>query len=193
MKRFSPTRSGRGRIIIAALAALGVAGVVPTLATGATSGTPPPPGATVDVLNIAGGFSKGNLLHFVNPPSVHTGDYLEIDNQTNPHQVGPHTFSLVTKNSVPKTKHARKACFTKGHLCRKVVSGFGKSAVSKAGQPGWDTEGTKSTVGDGWFTGNKPGTSFVQVVSAQPGTTLYYFCAIHTFMHGKITVLAPGT
>jgi hypothetical protein len=200
MKRFSPTRSGRARIIIAAIAALGVATVVPTLATGATSGTPPPPGATVDVLKIAGGFSKGNLLHFENPPAVHTGDYLEIDNTTKPRQVGPHTFSLVTKNSVPKTKHARKVCFTPNHICKEIAKGLGVKGngpptinPSEAGLPGWDTEGTKSTVGDTWFTGNKPNTSFVQIVSAPAGTTLYYMCAIHPFMKGKITVQAPGT
>jgi hypothetical protein len=201
MKSLSPTRSSRARLAAAAVAVLAVAALAPTLASGATSGTPPPPGATVDVLKIAGGFTKGNLLHFQNPTTtVHTGDYLEIDNTTNPHQVGPHTFSLVTKNSIPKTKHARKVCFTKGHICKEIAKGLGVKGngpptknPSEAGLPGWDTEGTKSTVGDTWFTGNKPNSSFVQIVSATPGTTLYYMCAVHPFMHGKVTVQAPGT
>ena len=201
MKRFSPTRSGRARIIVAALAALGVAGVVPTLATGATSGTPPPPGATVDVLKIKGGFSHhGTNLRFVPPSTVHTGDYLEIDNTTNQHQVGPHTFSLIQSAFIPKTHHARKVCFTPNHICKEIAKGLGVKGnwpptinPSEAGLPGWDTEGTKSTVGDTWFTGNKPNASFVQIVSAPAGTTLYFMCAIHPFMKGQITVQAPGT
>ena len=200
MKSFTRLRSGRAKTAAATVAALAVAVVVPTLATGATSGTTPPPGATVDTVRITGGFTKGNPLRFVPPTTVHTGDYLEIDNETNPHKVGPHTFSLVTKNSIPKTKHARKVCFTKGHICKEIAKGLGVKGngppttnVSDTGLPGWDTEGTKSTVGDTWFTGNKPSSSFVQIVSAQPGTTLHFMCAIHSFMHGQITVQAPGT
>jgi hypothetical protein len=195
----NPMKS-RFRVLAGAVSALAAVAIVPTIAFGASSGTPPPPGATVDTVQITGGFTKGNPLRFVPPTTVHTGDYLEIDNGTNPHQVGPHTFSLVTKNSVPKTKHARKVCFTHGHICKEIAKGLGtngKSPIttnpSEAGLPGWDTEGTKSTIGDTWFTGNKPNSSFVQVVSAPAGTTLYYMCAIHPFMHGKITVQAPGT
>jgi hypothetical protein len=189
------------RVLLAAGAAFAAVAVVPTFASGAPSGTPPPPGATVDVLKIKGGFSRhGTNLRFVPPPSVHTGDYLEIDNTTNPHAVGPHTFSLVQPPFIPKTKHARKTCFKKGHICWEIgkwlgVKGNGPPTInpSEAGLPGWDTMGSLTTTGDSWFTGNKPNTSFVQQVSAAPGTTLTFMCAIHSFMHGKITVQAPGT
>jgi hypothetical protein len=154
----------------------------------------------VDVVHIKGGFSKGNLIHFVPPPSVHTGDYLEIQNDTNPHKVGPHTFSLVQSSAIPKTHHARKVCFTKGHICRAIAGWHGAKGngapgtnPAEAGLPGWDTMGNLTTNGDSWFTGTKPNASFVQQVSAAPGTTLTFMCAVHSFMHGKITVLAPGT
>jgi hypothetical protein len=188
-------------VLLAAGAAFAAVAVVPTFASGAPSGTPPPPGAIVDVVHIKGGFSRhGTNLRFVPPTTVHTGDYLEIDNNTNPHRVGPHTFSLVQAPFIPKTKHARKACFTKNHICNAIgkwhgVKGNGPPTInpSNAGLPGWDTMGSLTTTGDTWFTGNKPNTSFVQQVTAAPGTTLTFMCAIHPFMHGKFTVLAPGT
>src|SRR5215218_11500149 len=64
--------------------------------------------------------TKGKLK-FVGPSSVTVGDQLEIVNETNPKQVGPHTFSLVTKGSVPKTAGARKSCFTPKHICLAVA------------------------------------------------------------------------
>jgi hypothetical protein len=180
------------------VAAFATVAVVPTFASGAASGTPPPPGAIVDVVHIKGGFSKGNILHFVPPTSVHTGDYLEIDNNTDPHKVGPHTFSLVQQAFIPKTKHARKACFSKGHICRSIFkwhqatrNSIGLNPV-EAGLAGWDTEGSTSVTGDSWVALKKNDT-FVQAVTAAPGSTLTFMCSIHPFMHGKITVLAPGT
>jgi hypothetical protein len=53
-------------------------------------------GATVYIKD-----SKG--LRFEAPKTIVNGEDLEIVNQTNPHKVGPHTFSLVTKSSLPKT------------------------------------------------------------------------------------------
>lgn len=201
MKSFSPLRSSRAKVLAAAVASLAAVAVVPTLASGAASGTPPPPGATVDVVKIKGGFSRhGTNLRFVPPTTVHTGDYLEIDNTTNPHQVGPHTFSLIQSSFIPKTSHARKVCFTSGHICKAIAKGLGVHGngpptinPSEAGLAGWDTMGSLTTTGDTWYTGNKPNASFVQQVSAPAGTTLTFMCAIHPFMHGKITVLAPGT
>jgi hypothetical protein len=189
-------------VLLAAGAALAAVAVVPTFASGAPSGTPPPPGAIVDVVHIKGGFSHhGTNLRFVPPPTVHTGDYLEIDNNTNPHKVGPHTFSLVQAPFIPKTKHATRACFTnKNHICRAIAKWHGAKGNKpptvnpvEAGLPGWDTMGSLTTTGDSWFTGSKPNATFVQQVSAAPGTTLTFMCAIHGFMHGKITVQAPGT
>jgi hypothetical protein len=195
MKSFSPLRSSRVRVVAAAVASLAAVAVIPTFASGASSGTPPPPGATVGVVNIV---LKHGLPKFVAPATIHTGDYLEIDNKTDPHAIGPHTFSLVQPAFIPKTKHARKACFSKGHICRSVFkwhqatrNSIGLNPV-EAGLAGWDTEGSTSVTGDSWVAQKKNDT-FVQAVTAAPGSTLTFMCAIHPFMHGKITVLAPGT
>jgi hypothetical protein len=142
--------------------------------------------------------SKG-ALKFVAPESVKVGDELEIVNKTDPKKVGPHTFSLVTKASLPKTPAARKNCFTPKHICMSIAKWHGfqpkteKITINpaKAGPAGWSTLGSNSAKGDSWFTGEKKGTSFSQVVSADPATTptIYFMCAIHPWMQGSVKVL----
>jgi hypothetical protein len=142
--------------------------------------------------------TKGKLK-FVGPQSVTIGDQLEIVNDTNPKQVGPHTFSLVTKGSLPKTPKARKNCFTPKHICLAVATWHGFNPKTeqitknpaKAGPAGWSTAG-KATgpKGDSWFT-EKKGETFSQEVTAAAGSTLYYLCAVHPWMQGKVNVAAP--
>lgn len=144
--------------------------------------------------------SKG--LRFVGPASVHQGDQLEIVNDTDGRKVGPHTFSLVTKGSLPKTPSARKNCFTPQHICMSIakwhgVKGEGPVKINpvEAGPEGWSTLGSTSKTGDSWFSGVKKGGSFSQTVSADPTTTptLYYLCAVHPWMQGQIKVLPAGS
>ncbi|HET8813746.1 MAG TPA: hypothetical protein VFM51_02180 [Solirubrobacterales bacterium] len=144
--------------------------------------------------------TKGKLK-FVGPESVTVGDQLEIFNKTNPRQVGPHTFSLVTKGSLPKTPKARKSCFAPKHICLAIAQWHGFNPKTeritknpaKAGLAGWSTMGNASgKKGDSWFTGEqKKGTHFSQEVTAEAGTTLYYLCAVHPWMQGKVNVVAP--
>lgn len=149
-------------------------------------------------------FMKGPQggLRFTAPKTIVAGEELKVVNQTNPKQVGPHTFSLVTQSSLPKTRKAQRACFAKGHICREIalwhgVKGNGpvKENPAEAGNDGWDTLGSKTVEGDSWFTGNKAGTSFVQPVTADTSagpTRLYFLCAIHAEMQGSINVLPGG-
>ena len=140
----------------------------------------------------------GKSLRFVAPKTIVAGEDLAVLNQTNPKQVGPHTFSLVTKGSIPKTPKARQICFTPKHICKAIASWHGvkgngpvKKNPATAGEEGWDTLGNLTKKGDSWFTGEKPGTSIDQKVTAAAGTTIYFMCAIHPFMHGSIEVLPP--
>lgn len=141
--------------------------------------------------------TKGKLK-FVGPESVTVGDQLEIVNETNPKQVGPHTFSLVTKGSLPKTPKARKGCFAPKHICLAIAIWHGFNPKSeeitknpaKAGPAGWSTAGSTSKKGDSWFT-EKKGEKFSQEVTAEAGSTLYYLCAVHPWMQGKVNVVAP--
>ena len=120
-----------------------------------------PTGATADDHH---GADKGELK-FVGPATVHQGDELKIVNETNPKQVGPHTFSLVTKGSLPKTRKRGKSCFTPKHICLSIAKWHGFNPKTEkitinpveAGPAGWSTMGNNSKKGDSWFTGEKKG------------------------------------
>jgi len=171
-------------------AAVMLAALAPGLATAAVA----PTGVT-DTISIEE--SKG-ALKFVAPESVKVGDELEIVNKTDPKRVGPHTFSLVTKGSLPKTPAARKSCFTPKHICLSISQWQGfkpkteKITINpaKAGLPGWSTLGSTSAKGDSWFT-EKKNDAFTQQVTADPATTptIYFMCAIHPWMQGSVKVL----
>ena len=179
----------RALAIAASTAALSLAFV-------GTAAAATPTGVT-DQISIE--LTKGKLK-FVGPESVTVGDQLEIVNKTNPKQVGPHTFSLVTKGSQPKTPKARKGCFAPKHICLAIAiwHGFNPKTEqltknpAKAGPAGWSTMGdAKSKKGDSWFSGEKKGGHISQEVTAEAGTTLYYMCAVHPWMQGKVNVVAP--
>jgi plastocyanin len=186
--------SSRARLRAAALAASAATLVIAIGGSGiAIAATPTGITQKVDIE-----LSKGKLK-FVGPASVTVGDQLVIVNDTNPKQVGPHTFSLVTKSSLPKTPKARKNCFTPKHICLAVAIWHGFNPKSeeitknpaKAGPAGWSTAGTATgKKGDSWFTEKKAET-FSQEVTAAAGTTLYYMCAVHPSMQGKVNVVAP--
>ncbi len=141
-------------------------------------------------------------LHFQAPKTVVAGEELKVVNTTNPQKVGPHTFSLVAPSLIPKTKKEQKVCFTKGHICKAIAGWHGvkgngpvKTNPVRTGLEGWDTLGTLTSEGDSWFTGEKPGASIEQPVTAETAagaTTIYFMCAIHPWMHGSIEVLPAG-
>lgn len=140
-------------------------------------------------------------IRFVGPKTIEAGASLKVVNQSDPRKIGPHTFSLVTKGTLPKTPNARRLCLAKGHICRSIarwhgVKGHGpvKENPAEAGLPGWDTLGDNNRQGDSWFTGNKPGTSFSQQVSADIATgptRVYFLCAIHPWMQGSAEIVPP--
>jgi hypothetical protein len=187
LKRLPPATPVRATIAIA----LGLAAslvLVPTFASGASS--------TNTVFMKDG---KGGGLRFEGPETIVAGEELTVLNQTNPHKVGPHTFSLVTQGLIPKTPKARQLCFTPKHICKAIaawhgVKGNGPVKVNPvdAGAEGWDTTGSLTKTGDSWFTGEKPGTSIVEKVTAEAGTTLHFLCAVHPWMHGSIEVVPPA-
>jgi hypothetical protein len=138
-------------------------------------------------------------LQVVAPRTVKAGDNLRIQNLTDPRRIGPHTFSLVTKDSLPTTGHQQRRCehIKGGTICRKIAKWHkvnlqtGEVAVNpvEVGAKGWDHKGNaKHRRGDSWFT-DKEHQSFSQKVSADPGRTLYFVCAIHPFLQGKIRVV----
>jgi hypothetical protein len=186
---------GNASIRIAVLAAVAAAFAAfgPALATGSAGAS----ASSANTVLIKG--SKKSPLEFVYPTTIVTGEELTIENKSIPKAIGPHTFALVEESLLPETKPARKKCFTPQHICMAIADWHGvvgEGPVTKnparAGKAGWDTEGSLSKNGDSWFTGEKPGTSFTQRVTAAPGTTIHFMCAIHPWMHGSIEVLPKG-
>jgi hypothetical protein len=135
---------------------------------------------------------------FAGPDTVVAGTGLKVINRTQ--GVGPHTFSLVQRTALPKNKTQKKKCGNLMLICGDIAFGWhqlefgprGSYTVgvnpSTAGNEGWDTMGNRQQVGDSWFTDEK-GQAFVQPVTAEPGTALRYFCAVHPNMKGKISVV----
>lgn len=187
MRNLLPRSAALRTVLLAA--PLAAALLAPGLAGAAIT----PTGVT-DTIHIE--LTKGKLK-FVAPQTVTQGDELEIVNDTNPRQVGPHTFSLVTKGSQPKTASARQNCFTPKHICLSIAKWHGFDPKTeeitinpaKAGPAGWSTMGSNSKKGDSWFT-EKKGESFTQQVTAEAGT-ITFMCAVHPWMQGKFQVVAP--
>jgi hypothetical protein len=106
--------------------------------------------------------------------------------------------SMVTKKSLPQTKNEFKACFNlkAGSICRAIARWHkinlqtfevGQPEV-EVGNPGWDTLGkARHKKGDSWYTETEDETTS-RIVSAAPGKTLYFMCAVHPEMQGKIKV-----
>jgi hypothetical protein len=185
--------STKAAFLASAATVVGLAAFAPALATGSAGAS----ASSANTVLIQG--TKKTPLKFVYPKTIVTGEELTIENKSIPKAIGPHTFSLVTESLFPETKPDRKKCFTPGHICMAIAEWHGVKGEgpvtenpAKAGKAGWDTEGTISKKGDSWFTGEKPGTSFTQRVTAAPGTTIDFICAIHPWMHGSIEVVPGG-
>jgi hypothetical protein len=171
---------------IAAALAVGATGVV---SVGGAAGKAAD-GKTAKIKMIA----DGKDLLFKGPRKVEAGSELEVINKTDPDQAGPHTFTLVDPESLPETKKQIKDCERlKSEFCMNIAEKhkvnletfeIGKPSLDY-GKKGWDKSFGKR--GDSWFAGGE-GDTQARAVSAKPGTTLYYFCAVHPFMQGKIKV-----
>ncbi len=134
---------------------------------------------------------------FEGPQRVFAGQGLRILNQTEPQEIGPHTFSLVDEGALPTTNGENRRCSNlEFDTCEQVGEAHNVSRTFNVrrrsvdrGAPGWDKPFTSDTQGDTWFTDIKR-ESETRAVTAEPGTTLYYFCVIHPdTMRGSIRVV----
>jgi hypothetical protein len=192
--------SGTGISASALLVLVGsavIAVLAPSLASGA--GSDPTQAAFTRTIYILGGRDN---LRFLGPKTVVAGEELRVENLTNPRQVGPQTFSLVTPESLPNTARARRLCFAEGHICKAIAGWHGARGTGppsedlvQAGAEGWDTPGSVTQKGDSWFS-DKQGEAITQQVSANTSggpVTLYFICALYPWVQGSITVLPPGS
>jgi hypothetical protein len=130
---------------------------------------------------------------FAGPRRVSSGARLTVRNASSPDRVGPHTFSLVRRSALPRTKRARRTCGA--HVCGRIAKAhrFNRQTLRvrrrtvDVGRKGWDRSFGK--VGDTWYV-DKKGRAQTRRVTAPAGTTLRYFCATHPTMSGAIRVVA---
>jgi plastocyanin len=103
----------------------------------------------------------------------------------------PHTLTIVPKAQLPKTVQQVENCsvcqrYATPHLKNpRAQPGPGNPIIHwtlNQGQPGLDTIGDSLAI--------QPGAhkTISAVVSAPAGTTLYFVCAVHPWMQGKIVV-----
>jgi hypothetical protein len=104
-------------------------------------------------------------------------------------------LKVVKRKFLPTTEKEGKQCFSKG-ICGPIAVAHefdpktGKVAkrTVEIGKSGWDKAFSLDHPGDSWYTG-KENQQQTRTVSAKPGTKLFFICAVHPFMQGKITVV----
>jgi plastocyanin len=87
----------------------------------------------------------------------------------------PHTLTIVDAADVPTTIDEVFFCGAPGTVCDEAFNAF----------PGDLSDGLNERL-DSLFVG--PGESASAEVTAPPGTTLFFICAIHAWMQGEINV-----
>jgi hypothetical protein len=107
---------------------------------------------------------------------------------------GPHTFSVVKKNQLPRTAKQVVNC----RICGVIAQELGVNPNDPNSQPqfqyvengtGTNTAPNVDRPGDTGVTGpGKRGESINLKVTAKKGTTLYFMCAIHPWMQAKVIV-----
>jgi hypothetical protein len=135
---------------------------------------------------------------FVAPESVEYGTELQIVNKTDSDKVGPHTFSLVAKEDMPRTKQEMKRCGNLKGVCRKIANDHGvfpdvgdfdvDDTTVDNGSEGWDVHYEGSTRGDSWFAGSEGDTTSRQVLADRK---IRFLCIVHPDMQGKVKVENP--
>ena len=168
-------------------AGLGVTAAVSLAVGGAFAATSAP---KVDHLVIRSGthvnpghWIRDDLRYTPFASSVRSGGTISIKGDKGAYGEGPHTFSLVRKSQLPQTPKEINNCA----VCGKIAQAHGADPNSQEPPPNPFVDG-----GDGF---NKPGDSVYfeknpapLKVTAKKGKTLYYLCAIHPWMQGKVVV-----
>jgi plastocyanin len=184
--RLDPTeedqlKSRRTMLALAATAALGASALAigPALAQGPAQAK----------LKIVGGttvkpgkFVKDTQRFAPSKRAVRSGGTVRLANKARTED--PHTLSLVRKSDLPSTPQTVFECevcepFFGAHDPNEETGEFGTPVVD-VGEEGFDRPGDSVFVA--------PGETVRFDVSAPKGTTLYYLCAFHAWMQGKLRV-----
>jgi hypothetical protein len=105
---------------------------------------------------------------------------------------GPHTFSVVAKRDLPRTIGQINNC----RICLRIAQNQGADPNSQAPPKfmfaengvGTNTPPNVDRPGDSAFIAPVMGAKVTLKVTAKPGTTLYFMCAVHPWMQAKLIV-----
>jgi hypothetical protein len=124
-------------------------------------------------------FSPGNT-------ALKSGDVLTLNHADQTDE--PHTLTIVDASELPSDVEGVFGCGEPGTVCDEVFNTVGPQIVDDSQSQFINVSGESGLDGrlDTLFL--PPGTSISVPVTAPPGTTLAYFCAIHAWMQGSITV-----
>jgi hypothetical protein len=188
LKKASKLRLAGATAAVVALVVVAVGGT-------ASAGAAPEKGVPT-VIKIKGNDNP----HFVAPDTVPAGSELEIENLTKPNKIGPHTFSLVTKDQLPRGKEEFKKCENGKLICADIIEAHDvdfsqrppivHEPIVENGDTGWDESFDGTDPGDSFYTETKDETHS-RTVQAQAGNTFRFMCVVHPFMRGKIDVVSP--
>jgi plastocyanin len=136
-------------------------------------------------------YMQDNMFFSPGTVTVSSGDSITFKFDK-PNSMEPHTLTIVKRSQLPRTGAQVENC----RACEMLASGHLKNPKAapdqnnpivhwtlNKGQPGLDTVGDSVAI-------QEPGAhkSVTVKVSAPAGTTLYFLCAVHPWMQGKIVV-----
>jgi plastocyanin len=182
----------RVTVALAATAAFGLCavGTVPAASAAAKKGQIRITGGPV----FKPGVMIGDNVRFNRNTTVKSGKTVKVINKGAP-EAGPHTISLLKKSALPRTIEQAEPCFEGQGVCAPLMAahevpedpeGMPGVLLFNAGAEGFDTMGDADTAGDSIFIA--PGENSSIKVTARKGSKLHFFCAVHPWMQGKITV-----
>ena len=174
-------RSRKGIAALAALAALGTSALVIGPA-GAQGPAPKKLRVVGDTVVKPGKFVKDTQRFAPRNLEVRSGQTVRLANKAKTQD--PHTLSVVRRADLPRTVAETFNCeacgpFFGAHQVDQETGDVGQPVVN-VGDEGFDQPG------DSVFFG--PGETVRFDVTADRGRTLYYLCAVHPWMQGKLRV-----
>jgi hypothetical protein len=175
------------RSLRVALALAGTAALCASAAAIAPAMSQPPQTAKLSIVGgiqmKAGKFIRDDQRFAPANREVRSGGSVRLRNRAKTED--PHTLSLVKRSDMPRTAEQAFACeacgsFFEAHQVNEETGDVGVTLVN-VGEEGFDQPGDSIFV--------PPGGGTVRFdVSADRGKTLYYLCAVHPWMQGRLRV-----
>jgi plastocyanin len=172
-------------------------GVVVTLVAFALVGTggvaQAQPAATVEILGGVTIVAEESLtVNFRFAPvevTVASGEKVRWENNADLPE--PHTVTLVKQSKLPQDLAGLEACYGPGEPCSRALNKHGPRRDRKiVVEDDKDAEIGLDEPRDSRWIEASAGSALTARISADAGQTLYYLCAIHPWMQGRIVVTA---